>query len=299
MIKNEPFQKTGHWYKAALHVHTTRSDGKRTPEQAASSYRDQDYKVLCVTDHNIITDMTAFQDENFLTIPSIEVNYGRNRAGDDFHVVILGAHGGLNLPVETPVREALAQWTHAGSVMILAHPYWSGMEPDEIAQLEHVHGMEIFNLGSKTEIGKGNATVHWDQVLSQGMPLWGYAVDDAHWSEQSGHVYDAFGAWVCIKADALEQERILAALAEGRCYSSTGPEIYDFRIENGIAEITCSAVQSINFKAQARYGHQQRAEPGQSIQAAEYKLTGKERYLRAECIDAYGRTAWTNPVFLA
>jgi hypothetical protein len=298
MKNNNPFLNAGQWYKAALHVHTTRSDGNRTPEQAALSYREQGYQVLCVTDHNIITDMSAFRDEHLLTIPSIEVNYDRNRACDDYHIVILGAKNAPSLPADTNIREALAQWQDAGSVLFLAHPYWSGMESDEIMQLEHIHGIEIFNLGSKTEIGKGTATVHWDQALTRGKSLWGYAVDDAHWSEQSGKVYDAFGAWVRVKADALEQDAILESLAKGRFYSSTGPEIYDFRIQNGVAEVACSSVQVINFKAQARYGYQRRAEPDESIQDAVYMLTGQERYVRAECIDARGRTAWTNPVFL-
>ena len=38
--------------------------------------------------------------------------------------------------------------------------------------------------------------------------------------------------------------------------------------------------------------------PDETMEYAEYKLSGSESYLRAECIDRYGRTAWTNPIFL-
>ena len=34
------------------------------------------------------------------------------------------------------------------------------------------------------------------------------------------------------------------------------------------------------------------------FEVSEYKLKGRETYVRAECIDMYGRKAWTNPIFL-
>ena len=34
------------------------------------------------------------------------------------------------------------------------------------------------------------------------------------------------------------------------------------------------------------------------LTCGEYKLKGRETYVRAECIDMHGRKAWTNPIFL-
>ena len=34
------------------------------------------------------------------------------------------------------------------------------------------------------------------------------------------------------------------------------------------------------------------------LMGGEYKLKGRETYVRAECVDKYGRKAWTNPIFL-
>ena len=36
-------------------------------------------------------------------------------------------------------------------------------------------------------------------------------------------------------------------------------------------------------------------EPGETITEATHRLTGHEEYLRVECVDAQGRSAWTNP----
>lgn len=34
------------------------------------------------------------------------------------------------------------------------------------------------------------------------------------------------------------------------------------------------------------------------VTQAEFVLRGNEEYIRVECIDVYGRTAWSNPIFL-
>jgi hypothetical protein len=59
-----------------------------------------------------------------------------------------------------------------------------------------------------------------------------------------------------------------------------------------------SDVAAINFIGLHKWGWQYRAEPGHALTEAEYKLQGKERYLRVECRDVYGHTAWTNPLYL-
>ena len=41
------------------------------------------------------------------------------------------------------------------------------------------------------------------------------------------------------------------------------------------------------------------AEHGVPLTEAFYPLTGKETYIRAECIDEHGHTAWTNPIWLS
>ena len=39
------------FYKANFHLHTTNSDGRRSPEEAIALYREQGYDVLAITDH--------------------------------------------------------------------------------------------------------------------------------------------------------------------------------------------------------------------------------------------------------
>ena len=41
----------GKWYKGNTHAHSTRSDGRLTPEAVARLYRDAGYDFLAITDH--------------------------------------------------------------------------------------------------------------------------------------------------------------------------------------------------------------------------------------------------------
>jgi len=293
-----PFQKPGQWYKGALHIHTTCSDGNLTPEEVIAEYQRRGYHFLAVTDHDRITDLTRFNTNGFLTIPSVEVCYDWNSVGQGYHLVALGAREMIDLPRETPIRRAIKHWTDRAATVLLAHPYWSGMTSAEMMALEELSGLEIFNLSSHTDLGKGLSTVHWDHVLTRDKRWWGYAVDDAHWVRQNGRMYDAFGAWVWVKAERLEQSLILEALQQGLFYSSTGPLIHSFHVEDGNASVRCSDVSTINFIGQTERGSQRRAEPGHTIDQASHRIVGDEIYLRAECLNAEGRTAWTNPFFL-
>ena len=46
-----PFSEPGQWYKDCLHVHSTCSDGRWTPQQVIDWYREQGYHFLALTDH--------------------------------------------------------------------------------------------------------------------------------------------------------------------------------------------------------------------------------------------------------
>jgi len=188
-------------------------------------------------------------------------------------------------------------------LVFLAHPYWSGTTCPEMLPLERLAGMEIFNTSSQTDLGKGLATVHWDDLLVRGKRWHGFAVDDTH-----GVNDDADGGWVWVKSEALTEKAILGALDRGSFYSSSGPQIHDFRLEDGVAplgvpacgvaRVSCSPVATVNFIGHTQWGSQKQAVPGQAITEAEYRLKGSEAYVRVECMDAGGHAAWSNPIFV-
>jgi len=287
-----PFDKPGQWYKGAVHVHTTHSDGKLTPPQSMQAHRERGYHFLAITDHRTITDVSALSTPDFLNIPSVEVNYDANALGQSYHVCVLGVREMLRLPPQTPIQEAIDRWATLSDVLFMAHTYWSGMITPELMALDRLCGLEVFNTSSQTDLGKGLAAVHWDSVLARGKRWWGFGVDDTH-----GINDDAFGGWIVVKAGQLAERPVLEAIRAGEFYSSSGPEIFDFRVNGRMAYLRCSPARTINFIGHTQWGFQRRAAPGETITEAEWRLTGNERYLRAECWDEAGHGAWTNPLF--
>jgi len=63
--------------------------------------------------------------------------------------------------------------------------------------------------------------------------------------------------------------------------------------------IECSPVREIHFVTYEVRGSSIVCGQGELITRASHKLTGKEKYVRVECTDVYGKTAWTNPILLS
>jgi len=62
------------YFKAALHSHSTFSDGKLTPEESKAEYKRQGYKILCITDHNINVAHPELNEPDFLMLTGFELN---------------------------------------------------------------------------------------------------------------------------------------------------------------------------------------------------------------------------------
>jgi hypothetical protein len=100
-----------------------------------------------------------------------------------------------------------------------------------------------------------------------------------------------------VRAARLDESCILQAIRDGAYYSSSGPTIEALGIENGIVTVTCSPVSAIHFIGDTRYGERITAPNGGTTTTASYRLDGRERYLRVECVAGDGGRAWSNPVW--
>ena len=90
---------------------------------------------------------------------------------------------------------------------------------------------------------------------------------------------------------------ILDALKNGRFYSSCGPKIHDFYIEDNVAHIITDPCAMIQFVSACHPLKVHRSEKG-DLTHAELQINSGFRYLRATIVDAQGRRAWTNPIFM-
>ena len=71
-MKKTTFLSNGNFYKGNIHCHTTRSDGKLTADEIVEAYRSQGYHFLAITEHNIFSDFTQYDREDFVMIPGVE-----------------------------------------------------------------------------------------------------------------------------------------------------------------------------------------------------------------------------------
>lgn len=337
-MKIDGFSHKKNWYRGNLHSHTVVSDGKLTPAQAVELYKANGYSFLSFSEHDIYTDYgDEFNSDDFILIPSIESSgtlyktkiedwdyqenpYSRH-LGRIKHHHLHGIKGTSEMlkNAKKPIfehMEKLPQWQYFGDwygakvaqemadtlaehgmITTYNHPVWSRVEQEEFENVKGPVMLEIFNFNTVQESQTGYNITYWDNMLRKGKKINAFASDDNH---NEGVFRDHCGGWICVNADNLTHDEIITEIINGNYYSSSGPEIYDWSVEDGKAYVKCSDVNSITFVAGNVINdgwtfHGTDFED--DLSNAEYQLKGDEKYIRVECTDKYGRTAWSNPIY--
>ena len=304
IIKPEDNEETGitftDSFKGNIHAHTLDSDGSHAPSDVARVYREAGYDFLAITDHGTLSDTTSFAGPGFLTIPGEELCVSRSVNGRFTHVVA------LNIREELPIadynrdvspQEAIDHISDLGGAAVVAHPYWSDLNINDLAALEGALGIEVYNTSCELEIGRGYSSVHWDDLLVMGKRPLGFAVDDTHGRVRQYQPEDFCKAWISVKAPSLTKEAIMDSIERGLFFSSNGPSIEDIRVEGEEIVVESSQARSISFIANTALGIKYTAEKG-TIKGASYTLKGQENYVRVEVTDELGRKAWSNPLYV-
>lgn len=286
-----PWQAEGHWYKGNLHTHTQASDGALAPADAIERYRLAGYDFVSITDHRRFTNVSGFNEDGFAVINGIELDVGRNEVGESFHIVGLGIEREVEVDADAGPREAIAAIRGQGGEAILAHPYWSGHTVADLLHLEEALGVEVYNQTCQGP-AKGISAVHWDDALVRGTRWVALACDDCHGE------HDFAGGWIVARAKSLSPSGLMQALRAGHFYASQGPRIVNMSLQEGAVRVQCSPVARINFVCNTWRGRTVRAEPGKTVSQASFSLREGITYVRVECVDASGKTAWSNPIFL-
>lgn len=313
----EPFDdRPGVWLRCAFHVHTTESDGWLAPAIQRRYHAWGGYDVLVVTDHDRFTPEPS-GDDDLLVVGGTELSLTAPKSGGPLHLLGIGVTGAVPVGRDASLAEAARAVRELGGLPFLAHPVWSGLRTDEVDGIEDCAGVEIFNAGSHQEQSRGHNDAHTDVWLSMGHRLSLIATDDTHYPG-----YDAFRAWVQVHAAERTREAVLAALAEGRFYSTCGPRILEMTRDGNQLTVRTTPVRSIAALAnpphggQVTAGHHTLAYRGQRLRTTDGQawegisdgdlLTGATfpirpgmRYQRIVLTDAQGRHAWSNPMWLA
>lgn len=301
---DSPWRAAGDWLRAALHTHTSNSDGELPPRALARHYGRAGYDVVALTDHWHRSE--APSSEELVVLAGVELNCLLPE-GRDGHVLGLGIdRDPAELEGTRLDLEATGEWiVGAGGVAFLAHPYWTGVRPGGLELPPSVAGIEVFNAGCELEVGRGLSSVHWDELLQDGRLCPALAVDDSH---HPG--FDSDHAWTWIRAER-DRESILAALRSGCFYGSSGPLIHDVERTDAGVVVRCTPVQSVRLLTgrtsgtavnAGRLGYRYGADvldvtADGWIVAARLDLPESAPFARLELVDPAGRRAWTNPLW--
>lgn len=69
------------FYKANLHCHTTVSDGRLTPEEVKTAYKNEGYSIVAYTDHNVLVSHQNLTDDCFLALNGMELDVSEGENG--------------------------------------------------------------------------------------------------------------------------------------------------------------------------------------------------------------------------
>ncbi len=298
--------KDNKFLKGGLHCHTTISDGDGDPAEVIRLHKSEGYDFLALTDHRKYNCKNYAEDVDITIIPGMEIDntFERGKGFRCFHEVVIGPDDETNgyKHGETFPRgnadnqeefQAYLDDAHAkNNLTIYCHPQWSSTPTRYFKKLKGNFAMEIWNTGCAIEcnMDTDNGMI-WDELLGQGQKIYAVATDDGH------PVYQHCKGWVMVNAEN-NVKSILKALENGEFYSSCGPVIRDFYVDDeGKAHVECSECKEVVFCCDMQ--------PSRKVVAGEEPVTDAVydrrddyRYIRAYVEDFEGKRAWTNPIFL-
>lgn len=334
-MKKHLLPQKGNWYKANLHVHTTVSDGEMTPEEIKRIYLENGYSIVAFTDHEIMVPHPELTDEHFLAITSTEISTNQ-RVDCDF-CFTKTYHMNIYSPDENKscfntfdqskmwlnhsysfitdeqkamemdrkysvecMNEIIKRANDEGCLVSYNHPVWSLQDYSDYIDLKGLWGIELYNTGCARN-GYFDTPQPFDDLLRRGEGVFPLATDDAHL------LRDCFGGFVMVRAENLKYDTVFEALKNGDFYASTGPQIHELSIDDGVVKILTSPVKFIGLSTENRHLFAKRDEENLLTEATfdigwhldMLKQEANENsYIRIILVDEKGNTAYSRAYFV-
>lgn len=280
------------FYKGNFHLHTTCSDGVKTPEEAMEEYAAHGYDFLAITDHWKVGEERKYG--NMLVLPGVEYDFTFDT--QVLHLLALypdkSCGDGIVRGMEH--KEIIEKINDRGGVPVAAHPAWSLNTHDFLAGLDGVEIAEVYNTLSDEPINavRGNAAQILDVTAANGKLFRQIATDDAHF-----YVGEQCCSYTMVQAKELTVPAILDALREGKFYASQGPEFMDVELTDGKLIVRTSPVSVCTFSSN-KYWVKGRCRVGKDMTENIYEIQPGEKFVRCEIADEQGRRAWLSPIDL-
>ncbi|MBE7092232.1 MAG: hypothetical protein E7365_03515 [Clostridiales bacterium] len=311
--KNMPF------FKAAMHCHSTNSDGKLSVQEQKELFKKQGYSVVAFTDHEHLIDNSFLDDKDFLTITSCEIAIKEfpkqstlkntlmrvthlNLYAQNQHNVVTPCYNSVYDHFKNPniedkikfngeynriyskdgINAIIKEAKSQGFLVSYNHPDWSLEDATDYLQYENFDFVEIYNHTCSCEGGEGYQIKVFDDILRSGKKVFATMADDSHKKESM------FGAFIMINAPELNYDTIMTALKNGEFYSSQGPLIYSLIKKGNEVTVECSSAKRISISTKGRRCD---AKTGKDLTKATFKLKESDGYFRITVIDEFNNHA--------
>jgi hypothetical protein len=323
---------TAKQYKANLHCHSTRSDGKKTPEQLKEDYKKNGYSILAITDHEAPKIHTSLSDSEFIMLTGYEAYIRETGHHDPYHKEIhtnLFARDPKNdacicfddiyckyLPTEekeklhkvgsTAPREYSVKYINEfiktaidnGYICTYNHPVWSMEDEETILSYEGIFSLEIANYSSIIINGLEYSGALYDKMLRCGKRIYCHGADDNHNKAPDGsRLCDSYGAYTMIMPKEFTYDSVFSAMEKGDMYFSMGPEFYEVSVDGRKVHVECSDVDSITCFFGSKKPKRVFASDGCPLTAADFEIDERAKYVRISIIDKNGKIADTRGYF--
>lgn len=274
-------------FKVNLHMHTTDSDGKLSPEEALDVYLANGFDAVAITEH--WGEKMGGVHKGMTVLAGCEYNTTyRDSMMGVYHILGIGIEQpSQGIVADDPPQKIIDEIHRIGGIAILAHPAWSLNAPDQILPLRDVDATEIYNSVSGVHYSRrADSSYIIDLIASRGRYYPLLAADDAHYYDN-----DACIGWIMVEAESNAKEDLLPAIREGKFYATQGPEVH-FCKEGDEYVVRCSPASEIRFFSNSVFSY--RVFEGEGLTEARYTPQPIETYLRAEVVDANGKSAWSH-----
>ena len=276
------------WYKVGLHIHTTNSDGARSPEEAALIYKNAGFDAIAITDH------WQYHKEDEINglkiISGCEYNIGGGDSAEGvMHIVGIGMKREPQLTRENTRQEVVDAINKTGGMAVLAHPAWSLNTIKDAKDLSGIAVTEIYN--SVSDVGESSRPYSGyfvDVLANDGIFYNLIATDDTHYYDGS----DETKSYIMVNAVSDSAEDILKAVSDGNIYASQGPKLYVQRVDDKII-VDCSECVKIDFLSNIVWDDGKIIR-GTNLTHAEYEVKDFIKWVRVEACDSNGNYAWSN-----
>ena len=279
--------------RSNLHTHAGGVDGcgVNPMDTTCSIYERMGYGLLMISNHNRYTPM------EYLNAPNKALNFidGYEHTSDK-HMLCVGVKEVFS-PDKYDYKQTIDLTGRAGGITILCHPNWQHDDfwpVEDMLKLDGYCGLEIYNAGIGRMKGIGIATKEWDQILSAGKLVWGFATDDYHL------LSDACRGWTMIFSQTNNAEDCLDAYKKGEHYASSGLKLTRFEINGN--NLTVGATMLNSGTHIDKYFYRFIGKDGQIIldtcaNTATCPLKDEYGYVRVWVINEDGGMLWTQPVY--